>query len=326
LQRDLERGGWPETWKEGVVVPIVKKGEGRKVDEYRGVTIMTTLYKIYAAILEERLREEVEAKRMVPQNQVGFRKGMGVMDSIYVVNYLINRQLGKGKGLTMMFVDLKAAFDSVDRRVLITALEERGVRIGLVERVKEMLRETKSRVRIGEETGENFWTGRGLRQGCPLSPLLFNILMADMEEELGRVKWGGAELRGRKIYSLAYADDVVLLAEKEEELRSMIERLEGYLDRKRLELNVRKTKIMRCKRGGGRSSKVTWRWKGEVIEEVKEFKYLGYTLQKNGGQEAHIKDRVRRGDGAAARMEQIWELGKRRFGGDWDEGYGFWKN
>jgi len=95
------------------------------------------------------------------------------------------------KGLTMMFINLKAAFDSVDRRVLIEALEERGVRKDLVERVKEMLRETKSRVRIGEETGGNFWTGRGLRQGCPLSPLLFNILTADMEEELERVKWGG---------------------------------------------------------------------------------------------------------------------------------------
>jgi len=81
------------------------------------------------------LREEAESKRMVPQNQIGFRKGMGVMDNIYVdnINYLINRQLGKGKGLTMIFIDLKAAFDSGDRRVLIEALEERGVRKGLVE-------------------------------------------------------------------------------------------------------------------------------------------------------------------------------------------------
>jgi len=182
----------------------------------------------------------------------------------YVINYLINRQLGKGKGVTALFVDLKAAFDTVDRRVLVESMEERGIRRGLVKRVKKVLRETKSRVRTGEEMGESFWTGRGLRQGCPLSPLLFNILMANIEEELGKIKWGEEiNLSGRKIYSLAYADDLVLLVEKKEEMRSLIERLKGYLDRKKLEMNVGKTKFMRCRRGGGRETKRTWRWKGK---------------------------------------------------------------
>jgi len=66
-------------------------------------------------------------------------------------------------------------------------------------------------------------------------------------------------LRGRKIYSLAYADDLVLLEEKEKEMRSLTERLERYLDRKKLEMNVEKMKIMRCRRGSGRETKRTWR-------------------------------------------------------------------
>jgi len=99
---------------------------------------MAALYKIYVSVLEERLRVEVENKEIVPQNQVGFRKAMGTMDNIYVINYLINRQLGKGKGVTALFVDLKAAFDSIDRRVLVESLEERGIRKGLVERVKDV--------------------------------------------------------------------------------------------------------------------------------------------------------------------------------------------
>jgi len=85
---------------------------------------------------------------------------MGTMDNICVINYLMNRQLGRGKGMTALFVDLKATFDSIDRRVLVESMEERGIRRGLVERVKEVLRETKSRVRTGEEMGE---TGKGLR-------------------------------------------------------------------------------------------------------------------------------------------------------------------
>lgn len=63
-----------------------------------------------------------------------------------------------------LFIDLKAAFDSVDRRRLVSAMKERGVREGLVERVQEVLRETKSRVRIGRQLGEEFWTARGVRQ------------------------------------------------------------------------------------------------------------------------------------------------------------------
>jgi len=79
-------------------------------------------------------------------------------------------------------------FDSVDREKLIKAMRARRVREGLTERIEEILGETKSRVRCGGKVEKGFWVARGLRQGCPLSPLLFNILIADLEEELARVK------------------------------------------------------------------------------------------------------------------------------------------
>jgi len=100
-------------------------------------------------------------------------------------------------------------------------------------------------------------------------------VIADLEEEMGKVRWGGVQLGGGRIYSLAYADNIVLLAEEEREMRSMIERLEVYLERKSLELNVEKTKVMRFKKEGGRIAKKDWRWRGKKIEEVKEYKYLG---------------------------------------------------
>jgi len=307
--------GWPEEWKEGVVVPILKKGKGDKGKDYRGVTIMPTIYKIYTAVLAERLREEMEGKGMIPPNQTGFRRGMGTMDSIYVLNYIINRQIEKKGGkMVAVFVDLKAAFDSVDREKLMEALRNRGVRKGLRERIGEIMRETKGRVRVGGELGKEFWMARGVRQGCPLSPLLFNLLIADLEEEMGKVRWEGVRLGGKTLYTLAYADDIVLVAEDEGEMRSMIERLEAYLDGKGLELNREKTKVMRFRRGGGRMGRASWRWKGRKMEEVREFRYLGYTLQRNGGQEAHVRDRVAK---AAAILGQVWGIGKRRFGRDW---------
>ncbi|XP_029675198.1 uncharacterized protein LOC115242799 [Formica exsecta] len=119
--------------------------------------VWETCNKIYTSILAERLREEVEEKGIIPENQTGFRKGRGVMDNIYVLNYLAQRQISREKKkLISVFIDLKTAFDSVDREVLVRALRERGVREGLIERIEEVIGETKSRVRIGEEISEEF--------------------------------------------------------------------------------------------------------------------------------------------------------------------------
>lgn len=123
------------------------------------------------------------------------------------------------------------------------------IRKALIRRVEEIMREMRCRIEVGGEIGDSFWTVRGVRQRCPLSPILFNILIADIEEEMRKVNLGVIKIGGRKMYTLAYADDMVLMAEEEEKMRSMIGRLEGYLDRKKLELNVSKTKIMRFRKG-----------------------------------------------------------------------------
>lgn len=100
------------------------------MEKYRGVTyftLMPTLYRIYTIMLTERLKRETKEKRIIPENQAGFRRGMGTIDNIYVLSYILNRQVErKGEKLLIFFVDLKAAFDSVDRKVLIKALKEKG--------------------------------------------------------------------------------------------------------------------------------------------------------------------------------------------------------
>lgn len=160
-------------WQERIIMPVVKKGKGKKVTNYRGLTLTSSLYKLYASVLVERLREDVEEKGVIPQNQTGFRKGMATMGNIYVINHLINRQISKpGEKFVAFFVDLRAAFDSVDREILIEMIKKRRVRERLIRRCEE-IRETRNRIRVGEEIGEVFWIRRGVRQRCPVSLYLF---------------------------------------------------------------------------------------------------------------------------------------------------------
>ena len=240
-------------------------------------------YKIYVEVLRKRLEDQVEEKESTPHNQTGFRKGMGTVDNIFVLNYLVNRNLSQKKGkLIVLFVDFKAAFDSVNRNILWKAMKEREVDEELLDRIKEVFTETKTRVRIGEEKGEEFWTGRGLRQGCPISPLLFSILLADLDEKMEKKGKGWTILGNKRIYSLAYADDVVLLADDKGGMNLLMKRFEEYVREKDLTVNVSKTKVVYF---GKRKNDVKYRWKanGESVEMVEEFCYLGFWFEAGGG-------------------------------------------
>lgn len=131
-------------------------------------------------------------------------------------------------------------------------MRKREVRESLVVRCEEVLEETASRVRVGDKKRGSFWTERWVRQGYPLSLCLFTLLLADLDEKLEKKRYGGVKIKERKIYSMAYADNVAVVAEEEVGMKEMmIKMLERYVERKGLEVNVEETKVMRCKKRVG---------------------------------------------------------------------------
>lgn len=107
----------PKEWKGGIIKPIYKKGCRDDVENYRGITLMDTTYKIYAEWIRRRLNKEIEEKGVLDKTQFGFRKGKGTAEAIYVVSEIIEKRIRKEKGkLFVCFADLKAAFDKVKRK------------------------------------------------------------------------------------------------------------------------------------------------------------------------------------------------------------------
>lgn len=211
------------------MVPIFKKGEKDEVKNYRGITLMDTGYKIYTEIIKMKLERQLEGEKMLEETQQGFRKRRGTVDAIYLVKKAVEKEIEREAGKVFaFFADLKAAFDTIGREEIKRMMEKKGIKGRLVNRILEIYKETKSRIRIGDvEVGE-FWTEEGIRQGCSLSPIVFNLCLADLNEELGKVLGAGIMMGQKRMCAITYADDIVLLATSEEVLKEMMKKLQKY--------------------------------------------------------------------------------------------------
>lgn len=135
----------------------------------------------------------------------------------------------------------------------------------------------------------------GWKQGCPLSPILFAIYQCDIDQTFKKQTCRGIVIGKVKINVIAYADDIVLLADRPSELTEMLRVLERYCARKDMIVNVEKIKLQRfC--NGGMMTKLRWRYGNTALEEVNSFKYLGFTFQSNGYFTKHIKEMEQNGN------------------------------
>lgn len=250
--------------------------------------------------LQGRIEKEIEEKKMLQETQAGFRKGRGTIDNIYIIKHIAGERLKKKRGkLYTFFIDLKAAFDMLNRRLLIETLIKKSK--GLIKRICDIYKETKNSVKVEGKFTKEFWTKRDVRQGYPLSATLFALYISDIEKYMAAGQEGGIVIGNRKIWTLAYTDDLVLLAETEKELKNMMKRLEKYVKKKKLELNEDKSKVMVMSKGGKRK-KVEWKWMEKEIEEVQEIKYLGYMISRNNNDKKHIKELARKANAALGQI------------------------
>ena len=260
--------------------------------------------KVWAQVILDRLQGEVDEKKILPESQAGFRRGRGPLDNIYILDAVVNERIRRGSNTFVTFIDLKAAIDTVDQELLWDTLKRRGVSEYIINWCKDLYKVTP--IQLGNHS---FFTTMGVNQGCPLSRLLSAIYLSDIDLTMQGAEAGGVVMECGKLYTLAYADDMALLAENPNDMREMNRVLEGYLDRKKLELNVGKTKVLRFS-NGGRLTKESWKWKEQKLKELKTFKYLGYTFTSNGKPYSHVKA-VK--EEAMRKLEEVQGIGERRF-------------
>ena len=186
-------------------------------------------------------------------------------------------------------MDLKSAFDTVNRDKLWQIMEKHSLGKKLIIRIKELYKETACKIEVDEKQSNIFWTNKGLRQGCPLSPLLFAIYIADYEKILREAQDGGIMVGRTKVHTLAYADDMVIMAETATQMKEMMKTTNKYLTCRNLKLNSEKFKVVVFRKGSKEGKREEWKRNNESIEEVEGFEYFGYLFNRNNNPTRHIK-------------------------------------
>ena len=180
----------------------------------------------------------------LPDVQAGFRKGRGNIDQIANICWIIKKKTEFQKNLYFCFIDYAKAFDCVDHNKLWKILKEMGIPHHLTWLLRNLYAGQEATVRTGHGTTDWFQIGKGMRQGCILSPCLFNIYAEYIMWNAGLDEaQAGIKIAGRNINNLRYADDTTLMAESEEKLKSLLMKVKES-EKVGLKLNIQKTKIM----------------------------------------------------------------------------------
>jgi sorting nexin-29 len=275
----------PEEWNCGIICPLHKKGDPMNCANYRGITLLNIAYKILSNILCNRLKKYAE--ELIGNYQTGFRSGKSTTDQIFCLRQILEKTNEFNTDTYHLFIDFRAAYDTVNRAKLYRAMEEFNIPIKLINLVKLTMSNVECRVRIQEDLSEPLKTLNGLRQGDALACMLFNMALEKAIRDAGVQTTG--HIFNKSVQLLAYADDIDIIARSLSDLKTAFRALASSAKNMGLEVNGAKTKYMPI---NGRQNPPSLLIDGYCFETVSEFIYLGTMVTGNNDVAAEIKRRI----------------------------------
>ena len=241
IEKIWEKEQVPEDWRKAVIVPLFKKGDKSLCENWRGISLLSVVGKVFTRLLLNRLIHFTDSQ--LSEIQAGFRAGRSCADQVFTMRRTIEMTRRENIPIYACFIDLKAAYDSVNREALWRIVSDYGLPGKECRLIQSLYQGTSAAVRCEGGLTDWFEVRTGLRQGCMLSPALFNIFIDFVVRKalIGKEAYGleieyslpdGRRYRGDKVdgqdhlLALLYADDLVVTCRTEEGLRACVESLE----------------------------------------------------------------------------------------------------
>ena len=283
----------PTDWDRNDIKPIPKKDkEPRDPLQNRCITIMCCVAKIYSSILTHRLQDYLEHNNLLVDEQNGFRAARSCIDHIFVLCTILRNRKSLGLDTFLAFIDYKKAFDSVDRNLLLYKLSEMGISGNFYDAISAMFRNPKSRVILNEYSTEYFDCPIGVKQGDCISATLFAIFINDLAVQIKESNIGidlskhidtnlnNISQDALFVNILLYADDIVCMAESEIDLQQLLDIVESWCRKWRLEVNLTKTNILHVRPKRRQQSRFMFLFNHRPVEYCKYYRYLGATINE----------------------------------------------
>ena len=281
---------FPDLWNEGIVTPIHKQGNKLDVDNYRGIIISSCFGKIFLKIITTRIESYMYRLDLWKVNECGFKKDHQTENNIFILNTLYKSCVTKGNAkMYLAFVDFSKFFDTINRDVLFYKLLKYGVSGPVYKVIKSMYSTRKYRVRIDGHLSPNFLATSGVKQGCPMSPILSNIFQNDLHEIFDN---GCDPVKAWDICinSISWADDLLLVSNSKNGLQQCLNQVYSYCEKWGLVVNTNKTKTIVMSKHTFTNENFNF---GEMsLQCVRSFNHLGFQINFNGKFRNLVQDRI----------------------------------
>ena len=272
----------PKMWLRSLIKPIPKNSNTNPFlpQNYRGISLISCIAKIYSSILNSRLTSYLEDNNILVDEQNGFRCSRSCEDHVFVLSSVIDSRKREGKSTFTAFIDMSKAFDCINCNMLYFKLLKNKINGNFYRAITALYKETESCVQINNFTTTWFGTLQGVRQGDNLSPTLFNIYLNDLAKELKDLQLG-VSLGNTHICILLYADDIVLISEDEQKLQKMLNHVGDWCNKWQMKVNIEKTKIVHFRNKRKPVTNFEFKINNYKIELTNNYRYLGIIFDEH---------------------------------------------
>ncbi len=296
INKIYNSGCIPQDFCKSIFIPLPKIAKAQDCSDFRTITLISHASKILLKLIKKRITPIVE--NHLSESQMGFRKGKGTRDAIFQLRMTCERSMEVNKNIYLCFIDYQKAFDRVRHDKLVEIMEKAGIPELERRLIINLYWQQQAMLRWENDTTRTFEIRRGVRQGCILSPILFNLYSEFMiAEALDDLK--GVQFNGINITNFRYADDAVLAAYSKQKLQVMLDKLSETCNNYGMAINVKKTKVMVVSKRGKIKCQVTL--DNKTLEQVSRYKYLGSWISDDAKCVEEIRTRI------ALAKEAFWK-------------------